>query len=52
MVFLVNPRGTTMVGVLFLATNLVGVPVLPALVDDIWISVELPAMDFLARTTG
>lgn len=52
MVFLVNLRGTAMVGVLFLATSLVATPLHSALVDDIWISVELPAMDFLARTAG
>ena len=48
--FLVNPWGTTMVGVLFLAADLVATPLHPALANDIWISVELPPMDFLART--
>ena len=51
MAFLVDLWGITMVGVLFLATNLVATPLHSALVDAIWISVKLPVMDFLARTT-
>jgi hypothetical protein len=47
--FMVNHWGAAMVGVLFLAAYLVGAPLPSALVGDIWIRVELPAMDFLAR---
>ena len=47
--FVVNPWGAAMVGILFLATDLVGVPLPLALVGDVWISIELPAMDYLAR---
>ena len=47
--FLVNPWCAAMVGILFLATDMVGAPKSPALVGDVWTSVELPAMGFLAR---
>jgi hypothetical protein len=36
--FVVNPWGAAMDGILFLATDLVGVPLPPALVGDIWIN--------------
>ena len=47
--FVVNPWGAAMAGILFLATDLVGAPLPLALVSNIWIGVELPALDFLAR---
>ena len=47
--FLVNPWGAAMVGLLFLASDLVGEPLPPTVVSDIGTSIELPAMDFLAR---
>ena len=47
--FVVNPWGAAMADILFLATDLVGAPLSPVLASDIWINVELPAMDFLAR---
>ena len=47
--FVVNLWCAAMVGILFLVTDLVGAPLPPALVGDIWINVDLLAMYFLAR---
>ena len=47
--FVVNPWGATMASILLLAPDLVGAPLHPALVGDVWIGVKLPSLDFLAR---
>ena len=46
--FMVNPWGAAMADFLFLATDLVGAPLPPVLVDNVGLNFELLVMDFLA----